>query len=192
MKTRNLVVCAILSAISAILMLYIEFSVPFMPFFIKLDISDLPALIASFALGPFWGGAVCFIKNLINLPTTYSAGIGELANFLMSASFVITAGVIYKKRKTKKYAVLSSLIGSFASAAVSFPVNLFITYPIYSRLMPIKEILAVYQAISGIKMTLPQCLLLFNVPFTLLKCLIISIITIFIYKRLSPIIKGKR
>ena len=99
-STRKITVTAMLSAVAAVLML-IEVSVPFMPEFIKLDISELPALLAAFGLGPVCGAAVCLIKNLIKaLLMTTTGGVGEFANFLLGAIFVGTAGILYKKKKT--------------------------------------------------------------------------------------------
>ena len=73
-KTRNLTVTAMLGAVASVLM-FISFSVPLMPSFIKLDFSELPALLASFALGPWYGVLVCLIKNLVNLPFTTTGGV---------------------------------------------------------------------------------------------------------------------
>lgn len=96
MSVRNLVVTAMLSAISAMLMA-VSFSVPFMPAFIKMDISELPALIGLFALGPVYGVLICLIKNLINVMLTTTGGVGEFANFPLGAAFVFPAGLIYSK-----------------------------------------------------------------------------------------------
>lgn len=189
-KTRTIAVCAMMSAISGILMM-LEFSVPFVPFFLKLDISELPALISAFAIGPWQGAAVCLVKNLINLPFTTTGGVGELANFLLGAVFVLTAGIIYKNHKNKHNAVTGSIFGSIVMGIISFPVNYFITYPVYTKLMPLDSIIELYQKIFGGVNSLAQCLLVFNVPFTIFKGLIVSLITILIYKKLSPIIKGR-
>ena len=92
---RKLTMTAMLGAVATVLM-YLSFSVPLMPSFIKLDLSELPALIASFALGPVCGVVVCLIKNLINLCFTTTGGVGELSNFLLGAIFVFTAGMFYR------------------------------------------------------------------------------------------------
>ena len=83
------------------------------------------------------GVAVCLIKNLINLPMTTTSGVGELSNFLLGACFVLPAGLIYKYRKTRMSAALSSLLGAFVMAAVSLPVNYFLSYPMYSKFLPL-------------------------------------------------------
>ena len=92
-KVRVLTGTAMLGAVAAVLM-YLEFPIPIMPAFVKLDVSELPALIASFAYGPVSGILVCLIKNLIKLPSTSTAAVGELFNFVMGALFVGVAGFV--------------------------------------------------------------------------------------------------
>lgn len=187
---RNLTVTAVLSAVAFVLMLF-DFSVPIMPSFIKMDISEFPALLATFALGPVYGGAVCLVKNLLHLLVTKTAGVGELSNFLLGAVFTVTAGLIYKLNKTKKGAYIGSFIGSVAMALLSLPINYFITYPFYMNFMPLESIIKAYQAIlSGVDGLL-SCLLIFNLPFTLAKGLLSFLLTVLTYKRLRPILKGR-
>ena len=97
-KTRKMVMTAMLAAVSSVLMFF-SFNVPLMPGFIKMDFSELPALIASFALGPVSGVAVCLVKNLVNLFFTTTGGVGELSNFLLGSLFVAPAGIVYRKIK---------------------------------------------------------------------------------------------
>ena len=190
-NTRKLVLTGIFSAIAFLLML-LEFPLAFIiPDFIKFDFSEIPALICGFSAGPLWGGAVCLIKNLIHLTMTTTGGAGELANFLLGACFVVPAGFIYKFNRTKKGALMGCLAGSALGAIVSFPVNLFLTYPVYSKFLPIDAILELYRMFVPQIETLNQALLIFNLPFTFVKFLIDAIITFFIYKRISPVLKGK-
>lgn len=190
-KTRRTVVTAMLSAIATILM-YFNFSVPFMPEFIKFDIAELPALLASFALGPQYGVIVCLIKNLFHLLSTSTAGVGELSNFVLGVLFVLPAGLIYRIGKSRKSALIGAATGAVLMALGSLPLNYFVTYPFYMNLMPIEAIVSMYQAIIPSVDGLLACLLVFNVPFTLLKGIVSTVITFVIYKPLSPIIKGKR
>lgn len=189
-KTRRIVLIGVLAAISAVLA-YINFSVPFMPSFIKLDISDFPALIASFAMGPVSGVIVCLIKNLLHLLSTSTGGVGELSNFILSAVFVLIAGLIYKKSKTKKSAILGSVLGAAAMAFVGLFSNYYLVYPVYENFMPIEAILNAYKVINPAADTLWEALLMFNVPFTFFKGMLSVIITIFIYKPISRLIKNK-
>jgi len=191
MKQRKIAVVGVMSAI-AIIFEFLEFAVPLMPGFIKLDFSELPALITAFALGPFSGAAICLIKNLFHLFTSSTGGVGELANFAIGVAFVIPAGFIYHKYHNRRGAITGALIGAVVMALASLPINYFVTYPVYYNFLPKEAIIAAYQSIfSGVN-TILECLIVFNMPFTFIKGLISAIITIIIYKRISPVLKGKR
>ncbi len=191
MSVRALVVTAMLAAVSFILMFF-NFSVPFMPSFIKLDISDLPALIGSFSLGPVYGVLICLIKNLLNLMRTSTGGVGELSNFLLSAMFVFPAGLIYQKMKSRKGAIIGSLVGAVCMAVGSVFTNIFLVYPIYYNFMPKEVILQAYQAIVPSMTSVEQSIICFNMPFTFLKAMLSVIVALLTYKRLSPILKGSK
>ncbi len=180
---------AVLAAVSTALM-FLSFSVPAIPFFVKMDFSELPALIAAFSMGPLSGVAVCLVKNLVNVLATYSGGVGELCNFLLGAAFVVPAGLIYKKWNGRGGALVGSLSGAAVMALFSLPLNYFLVYPAYSLVMPMDQVLALYQAINPNVHSLFDALLWFNTPFTFVKGLLDVAVTFLIYKRLSPIIKG--
>lgn len=186
----SITITGLLTTVSIILQ-YFELSIPFLiPSFVKFDISELPALIASFAMGPMYGAVICVIKNIIHIIMgSYSGGIGELCNAILGISFVVPAGYIYKYHKTKKSALFGSLVGSVAMALISFPTNLFISYPVYTKMMPIEQIIDAYNAILNVVTDIWQALLIFNLPFTFLKGLVTSIIAFVIYKYISRIIK---
>ena len=191
LNTRYVAVTGMLSAIGFILM-YVEFSVPFMPPFIKMDLSELPALIGAFAYGPGCGILVCLLKNVLHMPVSTTACVGEFANFLLGAIFVGTAGILYKRKKTKKNAAIAAVIGAVLMGIASIPVNYFITYPFYYNFMPKEAILGAYQMIIPSMKSIIQCLICFNFPFTTLKGLISVGVSLIVYKHLSPILKGKR
>jgi len=188
---RFIAVTGMLSAIAFILMFF-DFSIPIMPSFIKMDVSELPALIAAFAYGPVSGILVCLIKNLIHLTMTSTGGVGELSNFMLGVCLVLPAGLIYKKNKNKKTAVVGSIVGAVSMGVLSIVVNYFITYPVYYNFMPQDVIVAAYQAILPSVKNILQCLIVFNAPFTFVKGMICSIITILIYKPLSPVLHGNK
>lgn len=190
-NVRKMTVTAMLSAIAFVLM-FLDTAVPIMPSFIKLDLSELPALVATFALGPVCGVIVCLIKNLLHLLITTTGGVGELSNFILGAAFVLPAGLIYQHKKTKKNAIIGAIVGALVMAIISFPSNLFIVYPVYYNFMPKDVIIAAYQALVPFANidSIAKCLLLFNVPFTFVKGLISAIITILIYQPLRPLLKG--
>jgi len=187
-RTHHIAVTAILGAAAAVLQLF-EIPLPFLiPDFVRLDFSELPALLASFSLGPLWGAAVCLIKNLFKLTTTYSGGVGELGNFLMGVCFVVPAGLFYQKHKTRRGALLASVLGAVCMAAASIPINYFITYPVYANIFPIETIIQLYQLIRPSVNGLLECLIVFNAPFTLLKGALDVLLCFLIYKPLSPLL----
>lgn len=189
--TRYVTVTAMLSAIAFVLM-YLEFSIPIMPSFIAMDFSDLPELIGAFAMGPVCGVLICFIKNVLHLAASKSAFIGELSNFIIGVAFVLPAGLIYKVKKSKKMAFIASFTGAITMGIVSVISNYFVIYPLYYKVgFPEEAILAAYQVIVPGMKNVFQCILCFNLPFTIVKGMIISLITMLIYKPLSPIIKGR-
>ena len=187
---RKLAVTAVLGGVATVLM-FLSFSVPVIPAFIKLDFSELPALIAAFSMGPLSGVIVCLIKNLINVIGTSTAGAGELCNFLMGVTFVLPAGLIYKRHKNLKGAVIASLVGAAIMAICSLPINYFISYPAYTLFLgfPMEAIMDMYRAINPNVKTLFEALLWFNVPFTFFKGLCDVVLTFLVYKRLSPVLK---
>lgn len=195
-KTHDLIVAAMLSAIAFILM-FIEFPIPLLiPSFVKMDISDLPALLGAFALGPWYGVVISFVKNLLHIVIkgTSTACAGEIGNFMMGAVFAATAGWVYKRHKNRKSAILGAVAGAIVMALFSVPSNYFITYPAYITFynMPLEVILGMYQAILPAADSLIKCLLIFNMPFTLVKGLLDAVICVMIYKSLSPILHGKK
>lgn len=181
-----------LTAVGVVLQ-YLEISIPIVPSFIKLDFSDLPELIGAFAYGPVAGVIICLLRNLIHMAVSQSGFVGELSNFILGAVFAVTAGLIYKKIKTKKGAFISGLTGAAVMAAVSLASNYFLIYPLYYSVlgMPETAILDMYQAILPSVDSIFQALLIFNVPFTFVKGLICVLIAMLIYKPLSPLLKGK-
>ena len=186
-NVTKLVITAMLSAVAFALQ-YIEVSIPLVPSFLKLDFSDIPELIGAFVIGPAGGAVICLIKNLLHLPFTSSVGVGEFSNFLLGAVFSVSAGLIYKHHKTKKTALIACIAGSVLMALVSIPSNYFIVYPFFAKLWAngnMDVILSMYKAILPVSDTLMKSLLIFNVPFTLIKGLICAMVTMLIYKPLS-------
>lgn len=191
-KTRTLAATAMLGAIGFILM-FLELSVPVMPAFIKLDFSELPALLAAFAYGPVSGTMVCLLKNVLHVFLGGSSnGVGELSNFLMGCCYVIPAGLIYRRVKSRKGALLASVSGCIASAAMSLPINYFLIYPLYGKMMPMDAILGLYQALDSTCNGLFDALLRFNAPFTLAKNALVCVLVFLIYKKLSPLLHGRK
>jgi len=186
---RRIAACAILTAM-AVLLMYLEIPLPFMPVFLKFDFSELPVLIGAFALGPVWGVVIELLKNLIHLPVTQTMGIGELSNFIAGTIYVGTAGIIYRKLLTKKGAAISMAIATLALAIVSIPVNAFITLPLYGSMMgfPLEAIIGMSASANPLVKDKISLLLAVFVPFNLFKGIVVALITFFVYKPISRLI----
>lgn len=191
-RAHRITVAAMLSAVAFALM-FIEFPIPaLVPSFIKMDISDLPELLAAFSLGPVYGVVVALMKNLLHIliKGTSSAYVGELCNFGLGAVFSLVAGLIYQRKKSRKSALIGSLVGAALMAAISVPLNYFIVYPAYVVCygMPMDAIVGMYQAILPSSDSLIKSLAIFNMPFTFVKGMIDVALCFLIYKPLSPIL----
>lgn len=186
---RRIAACAILTAM-AVLLMYLEIPLPFMPVFLKFDFSELPVLIGAFALGPVWGVVIELLKNLIHLPVTQTMGIGELSNFIAGTIYVVTAGIIYHKLRTKKGAAIAMAVSTLVLAIVAIPVNAFITLPLYGSMMgfPLEAIIGMSASANPLVKDKISLLLAVFVPFNLFKGIVVGLITFFVYKPISKLI----
>ena len=190
-RAHKLAVSGMLSAVAFVLM-FLEFPIPaLIPSFIKLDVSDLPELLAAFALGPAWGVAVTLLKNLLFcvIRGTHSAYVGELCNFLLGSVFAFAAGVVYHRGKSRKSALAGALSGAALMAVLSVPINYFLVYPAYVAAgWPMEAIIGMYQAINPTVDGLLDCLVRFNMPFTFFKGMLDVLLCFLVYKPLSPLL----
>ena len=190
LSIRTMTSVAVLSAVAFVLAFF-EFPVPLSPSFARMDLSDFPALIGAFAFGPVAGILIELVKKLLGLFSTATSGVGELANFLMGASYVLVAGFIYKYKKTRKMAMLACIISSVVMGIAAAIVNYFILLPLFETFMPLDQLIASFgEFLPFIKTRLD--VVLFNaLPFNILKGLVIGAIAMMIYKKLTPILKGE-
>ncbi len=195
LTTRKIVVIGVFSAISAILML-IDFPLVFLaPSFYKMDFSELPALIAGFAFGPVAGVMIELIKILLKLliKGTSTAFVGELANFVIGTSFVLPASILYHFRKNRRMAILSCVTGTIVMTVVGTLFNAFYLLPAFAALygMPLDAIIGMGSAINASITDVYSFVFLAVAPLNLLKGVLVSVITVLVYKKLSPILKER-
>lgn len=195
-KTRKLVEIGMLGAIATVLMLF-EFPIPFIaPPFYELDFSEVPVLVGAFALGPMAGATIELVKILINLLIngTATAFVGEIGNYLLGCSFIIPAALIYKKHKTKKNALIAMVIGTIVMTVFGCFLNAYILLPTYATAfgMPIDAIVGMGSAINANINDVMTFVVIAVAPFNIIKGVVVSVITLLIYKHISPILKGNR
>ncbi len=191
LNTRALTMTALLAALAYILA-FLEFPVPLSPSFARMDFSDFPALIGAFVFGPVCGILVELIKNTLQLFSTSTGGVGEFANFLMGGAYATAAGLIYQKRKTKRTALIACVVGSIAMGITAAFANYFILLPLFETFLPLNELIAAFGSFMPFIHTKLDIVLFNALPFNLLKGLVIGLVTMLVYKRISPILKGTR
>lgn len=192
---RKIAVSAILTALAVVLM-YLEVPLFFFPGFLKFDFSELPVVIGAFVLGPVYGVIIELLKNLIHLPVTQTAGIGELSNFITGSIFVFTAGLVFKRTKTFKGAAIALIASSLVLTVLSYPINYFITLPLYSKVLGFttEAIVGMCSAVNPLCKDKATCVLYAFVPFNLFKTVVISILSFALFKPVSLVVhleKGK-
>ena len=190
--TREITIIGMLGAIATVLMLF-EIPLPFAPPFYEIDFSEVPVLVGCFALGPFAGVLIEFVKILLNLVLngTVTAGVGEIANFCIGCALCVPAGIIYRRVKTKKGATIGLVSGTLIMTILGCFINAYIMLPTYAKAfkIPIEGLIEMGTKVNGNITDLFTFVMFAVVPFNLLKGILVSIIVLLIYKKISPIIK---
>ena len=191
-KVRTMAQVAMLSPIAVVLMLF-EIPLPFAPAFYEIDFSEVPVLVGCFAMGPAAGVAIEFLKILLNFAIngTATAGVGEIANFLIGCSLVVPAALIYKFKKTRTGAIVGMAAGTVFMTAVGCLLNAFVLLPTYAVAfgMPIDGLVQMGTAVNSAIDSLTTFVLFAVAPFNLLKGVLVSLIVFLIYKKISPVFK---
>lgn len=196
---KKLVAIAVLATISVVLM-FLEFPLWFAPSFYELDFSEVPVLVGAFAFGPLAGVAIEAVKIILNLiiTGTITSGVGELANFTVGVALVVPASLIYYHHKTKKQALLGLIVGTISMVVIGAIMNAFVMLPAYAffmstpdRMVTVNDFVMMGQAVNPLITNLFSFIMFAVVPFNLLKGILVSVVVILIYKRVSMLIKAK-
>ena len=189
-STLSMVKVALLAGIAYALM-FLEMPVPLFPGFLKIDLSDMPAIVAGLALGPIAGFAVEAVKNFLHLITaTSTGGVGEIANIVVGSSFVVVASLVYRSEKSLKALIKGFALGTIAMVIIGSAMNYFVMLPFYGKIMGLEAIIGMGTAINPNVKDLLSFVLWFIAPFNLVKGIVISIITIPLYKKIEKLIKN--
>lgn len=194
LKVHRMTLIALLSAIAFVLMMF-DFPLWFLPGFYKIDLSELPVLIASFTLGPVAGVTTEFLKVFLNvlIQGTGTAFIGEFANFLIGCAFIVPASVVYYSRKTKKNAVVGLILGTLTCIVTGCFMNAYVLLPTYGKAfhMEIENLVAMGTEKNGLISGMFSFVVFAVAPFNLIKCVVTGGITMLIYKKISHLLKGR-
>lgn len=193
-NTRKMAMVGMFSAVAMILHLF-DFPLPFAPEFYKLDFSELPILVGTFAFGPAAGVMMEFIKILLKLLVkgTSTAFVGDLANFVVGCSFILPASAVYAFGKNKKSAIVGCVTGTLVMTVFGTAFNAVYLLPAFSALYgwPLESLLAMGSAINPLvaEGDIISFVVACVAPMNLIKGVAVSVVTLLIYKPLSPIIK---
>ena len=193
-NTRKLAMIGMFSAIAMILHV-LDFPIFFAPGFYKMDFSELPVLIGSFAFGPVAGVMMEFVKILLKLCVkgTSTAFIGDLANFVVGCSLILPASAVYSFKKTKKSAIIACIVGTLVMTVFGTAFNAVYLLPAFSKFygMPMDAILAMGTEVNPLAKegSIVSFVVACVAPMNLIKGTLVSVVTLLIYKPLSPIIK---
>ncbi|MBQ8518137.1 MAG: ECF transporter S component [Agathobacter sp.] len=194
--TRKIAMIGMFSAVAGILMLF-EFPLPMIaPPFYELDFSELPVLICGFAFGPVAGVVTEFLKVMIKLfiKSTSTAFVGDLANFAVGCTMILPATIIYHLKKSKTSAIISCVAGTICMAVFGTMFNAIYLIPAFAKLygIPLESIIAMGSAINASITDIVTFVIICVGPLNIIKGTMISILTIWVYKPLSPILKGRK
>lgn len=189
-KIRTIVQVGMLAAIAVVLMLF-EIPLPFAPSFYEIDFSEVPVMIGTFAMGPLAGAAIELVKILLNffINGTTTAGVGEVANFLIGCALVVPAGIIYRRKRTRKGAIIGMAAGTVFMTLLGCVLNAYVLLPTYAAAfqLPIDSLIAMGTAVNGSITDLFTFVAFAVAPFNILKGVLVSLIVFLIYKKISPV-----
>lgn len=189
-QTKRLTYSAMFAAIATILM-YFELSMGLigLPPFLKLDLSGIVSLLAAFMFGWLPAVLITLVKDIIHALSSSTGGVGEIADFLMISAFSVIASAAYRKHHTRKGAIVGLSLGTVAMTIIGMLTNKYMLIPFYSNIMPIEKILEMCSSVNPFIGDINTYIWLGVLPFNFLKGIILSIITLLLYKRLSVFIK---
>lgn len=184
---------AMLGAISMVLM-WFEIPLWFAPAFYKMDLSEVPVMIGAFALGPVAGAMIELVKVLLKLVTkgTTTAFVGDIANYIIGCALILPAGIIYKQKKSKKNAIIGMAAGTVFLTIVGCFLNAYVLLPAYGKAfgMEVEKLVAMGTAVNPAINSVATFVILAVAPFNLIKGAVVSVITLILYKYVSPLLKG--
>ncbi len=191
-RIRKIAQIGMLGAIAVILMLF-EIPLPFAPSFYEIDLSEVPVMVGCFVMGPLAGAAIEFVKILLNfvINGTVTAGVGEFGNFLIGCAMVVPAGIIYKRKHTRKGAIVGMTVGTIFMTVAGCFINAYLLLPAYAKAfgMPIDALVDMGRAVNPNITNLTSFVMFAVAPFNLLKGVLVSMIVFLIYKKIRPVFR---
>lgn len=188
-STQTLAKIGILSAVAYVLM-FISVPLPMFPSFLKLDVSDIPAIFGGMAMGPLAGFIIALIKNLLQIGATFTGGVGEIANAIIGGTYVVIISYIYKRRNDLKGVLIGALLGIIGMTTMGCLANYFVVTPIYGQVFgSLDAIIAMGSAINPRIHDLFTFVIWVYAPFNIIKASIMTICILPLYKKMNKLLK---
>ena len=189
---KALVKIGMLAAVAVILMIF-EIPLPFAPAFYEIDFSEVPVMVGCFSMGLLAGALIELVKILLNfvITGTDTAGVGELANFIIGCSLCVPAGLIYRRNRTRKNALIGMITGTLLMTVIGCVINAFVLLPTYAVALGLSmdKLVAMGTAVNSGITGISTFVMFAVAPFNLLKGILVSVIVFLIYKKISPIFR---
>lgn len=188
-RTNHLVKIAVLSA-AAFVVMFLE-TPPLFSTFLKMDFSDIFAVIGGFAINPLAAVIIQLIKNLLHLSVSQTSGVGELGNFIVGSAFAYSAALVYHRRRTKRQAIVSLVVGTVSMVMVALLANYLILLPLYAKVLgfTMEAVIGATQVVNPYVTDIWSFLLFAIAPFNVIKGIVLSVVTFLIYKKLSKMLE---
>ena len=180
----------VLSAIAYILM-FISIPLPIFPSFLKIDLSDIPAIFGGMSLGPMAGLAIVIVKNFLQgITASTTGGVGEFANVVIGGSYVLIICLFYRKLKSIKGVVVGGLLGIVAMTIMGCIMNYYIMMPLYAVVygMPLEQIVQMGTVINPKVTDLMTFVIWMIAPFNILKASIMTAVTLPLFEKIEKIL----
>lgn len=188
MSTKTISKIGLLSAIAYVLM-FISVPLPIFPAFLKIDLSDIPAIFGGMSLGPVAGLIIVVIKNFLQAITaSTTGGVGEFANIMIGGAYVLIICLFYKKWKTYKTVIVGALLGIVAMTIMGCIMNYYVMLPLYANFMPMEEIIQAGNIINPRVTDLYSFVIWMIAPFNILKGFIMTIATLPLFKKMEKLL----
>ena len=189
--TKALTKMALLAAVGFLLQ-RLDVPLPFLPPWLKMDVAEIPVLLGGFTMGPMAAVIIELVKNALSLPLTKTGGVGEVANFLLGLALVFPASMIYRKKPTRKQAIIGLAIGTLALTVIGVILNYAVLMPFYINVMfgGSAQKLIDFAAAANPNLNSLWMICLFGIaPFNIIKGIFLSVVTLLMYKPLAPFLK---
>lgn len=188
MSTKTIAKIGLLSAIAYVLM-FISIPLPIFPVFLKIDLSDIPAIFGGMSLGPVAGLIIVVIKNFLQAITaSTTGGVGEFANIMIGGAYVFIICLFYEKWRNYKGVIAGALFGIISMTIMGCIMNYYVMLPLYAKFMPMKEIIQAGNIINPRVTDLYSFVIWMIAPFNILKGFIMTIAILPLFKKMEKLL----